>query len=60
MNNKKHFLYILLCVNTLALCACGIKPPYVEPPNGAQHDVFPKTYPDINTDPQPGLEHKEF
>ncbi len=42
------------------ISSCGIKPPYVEPPQGAEHDTFPKTYPDINTDPVAGLERKEF
>lgn len=43
-----------------ALCACGIKPAYVEPPEGAEHTDFPSTYPDISTDPMPGLENKNL
>ena len=60
MTIKKHFIYIFLCVNTLMLGACGIKPAYVDPPSGAQHDTFPSTYPDISTDPIVGLERKDL
>ncbi len=58
MINKKQFLHIFLCANILLLCACGVKPPYVDPPQGAEHDTFPRSYPDTSTDPQPGLEQK--
>ncbi len=57
---KRYFIYILICVNTIILGACGVKPPYVDPPQGIKHDTFPKTYPDINTDPQVGLERKDL
>ncbi len=60
MKIKKHFIYILLCVNMLMLGSCGVKPPYVDPPQGAEHDTFPNTYPDVNTDPQVGLERKDL
>ncbi len=53
-------LNVILCTALLALSACGIKPPYVEPPAGAKHDTFPHTYPDPSTDPQPGLERKHY
>ncbi len=55
----KYCMYFLLSVNILLLGACGVKPSHVEPPAGAKHDdTFPRAYPDINTDPQPGLENK--
>ncbi len=44
----KHRFLILL---TLGLCACGIKPGQVAPPD-SKEDHFPRTYPDIRTDPQ--------
>lgn len=34
-----------------ALAACGIKPGYVDPPNGPDSSNFPRTYPDVSTDP---------
>ena len=58
MNN--NYKYILLCIITMTICSCGIKPAYVDPPAGAEHEVFPRTYPDTSTDPQPGLENKDL
>lgn len=55
----KLFVYSLLCINLLMLGACGVKPPYVEPPEGAEHSEFPRVYPDVNTDPKPGMEQKQ-
>ncbi len=60
MINKKLFLHIFLCANILLLSACGVKPAHVDPPQGVEHDQFPRTYPDISTDPQPGLEKKNY
>ncbi len=60
MNIKKYFIYALICTNTLMLSSCGIKPAYVDPPSGAEHDRFPSTYPDISTDPIVGLERKDL
>jgi len=59
MKNKRMLALILLSLLP-ALCACGIKPAYVEPPEGAEHTDFPSTYPDISTDPMPGLENKNL
>ncbi|MGN7438930.1 MAG: hypothetical protein ACTHOO_09845 [Alcanivorax sp.] len=60
MKTFRYSIYILLCVNALMLSGCGVKPPYVDPPQGAEHDdTFPQTYPDVNTDPQPGMEYKK-
>ncbi|MGH1376552.1 MAG: hypothetical protein ACRBCK_09410 [Alphaproteobacteria bacterium] len=52
--------YIMICFTSISLSACGIKPPYVDPPAGAEHTEFPRTYPSPSTDPQPGLENKSF
>jgi hypothetical protein len=48
----KSFIFALLIL-VLPLTACGIKPDHVDPPPGAESLVYPKTYPDISTDPQP-------
>ncbi len=56
----KYSIYILLCVNTLLLSSCGIKPAHVAPPEGIELDTFPNTYPDISTDPKPGMENKDL
>ena len=37
----------------LGLSACGVKPGQVSAPEGSEDTVFPKTYPDIKTDPVP-------
>ena len=60
MKLLRYSIYILLCVNALLLGSCGVKPPYVDPPEGVEHDTFPNTYPDVTTDPQPGLENKNL
>ena len=61
MNNYKHYIYtIFLCVNILMLSACGVKPSHVDPPEGAEHSQFPRTYPDTSTDPKPGMENKSY
>ena len=52
----KYARSFLFCAMILAVCSCGVKPSHVDPPEGAEHSTFPQTYPDINTDPQPGLE----
>ncbi len=60
MKKFRYSLYILLCANALFLSSCGIKPAHVDPPEGVEHDTFPNVYPDINTDPQPGMENKNL
>jgi hypothetical protein len=35
----------------IGLAACGVKPGTVQPPEGAEQSGFPRTYPDIQTDP---------
>ncbi len=60
MKINKHHKYILLSMTSIALCSCGIKPSYVEPPQGAEHEQFPRTYPDTSTDPIVGLENKDL
>lgn len=37
----------------LVLASCGIKPAEVDPPQGADKDYFPRTYPSPNPDPAP-------
>ncbi len=47
-------LAVILCAALAALVAgCGKKPSHVDPPPGVGADVFPRVYPDPNTDPQP-------
>ncbi|HEU0117469.1 MAG TPA: hypothetical protein VFR09_02445 [Alphaproteobacteria bacterium] len=36
----------------LVLTGCGKKPGHVDPPLGADETAFPRTYPDISTDPK--------
>jgi hypothetical protein len=38
---KKYALLMMLA----ALCACGVKPGDVDPPEGAKASDFPRTYP---------------
>lgn len=33
--------------------ACGKRPPYVDPPSDTTDTLFPRTYPDLSTDPTP-------
>ncbi len=58
MKNKKTFALISLFSTLLLLAGCGVKPPYLDPPEGVEHDTFPETYPDLSTDPKPGLENR--
>jgi hypothetical protein len=49
-----RFLWLIaLLWPLLALSACGKKPNEVDPPPGAEDNIFPKTYPNISTDPKP-------
>lgn len=57
---KNKLLFSVLCLAVLGTSACGIKPPYVDPPEGAKHTTFPATYPDASTDPKPGMENKNL
>lgn len=49
-------LAILSLCAILTLTGCGVKPHDVDPPQGAAHDNFPRTYPDPRNDPQTGAE----
>lgn len=60
MTHKHYLIYIFLGASILALSACGVKPPYVDPPEGAEHSDFPRTYPYDDTIRQPGLENKNI
>lgn len=57
--HKKHSLVSMKKAASLLivlglLTACGIKPSSVEPPDADKGTAFPRTYPDISTDPLPG------
>lgn len=60
MNYKKKLRYLFLYLTILALSSCGVKPAFVDPPEGAEHNTFPRTYPDASTDPMPGMEKKSI
>lgn len=52
-----------LCLVLLA-AGCGIKPAFVDPPQGAAHDKFPHTYPNAatlknNNEPAPAVATEE-
>jgi hypothetical protein len=42
-----------LLILLLPLSACGKKPNQLDPPPGAENNVFPRNYPDPATDPKP-------
>lgn len=48
---KKINLLLVFCL--ILLGACGVKPGQVSPPEGGDGSGFPRTYPDIRTDPTP-------
>jgi hypothetical protein len=51
---RARFLWLIaLLLPLFALGACGKRPNQVDPPPGAEDITFPKTYPDIKTDPKP-------
>lgn len=44
---------MMICA-CIVLGACGVKPGSVEPPEGSPDpDPFPRTYPNVSTDPLP-------
>jgi hypothetical protein len=47
---KKTVLFTCIL---LSLCACGVKPGDVDPPEEVKTGEFPRTYPDLSTDPPP-------
>jgi hypothetical protein len=47
---NKLFLLSLFC---LGVAGCGVKPSEIEPPDEVKNKEFPRTYPDLNTDPPP-------
>ena len=44
---------IILIGLLMGLSACGVKPKEVSAPEGAENAQFPRTYPDLSTDPAP-------
>lgn len=47
---------LFLVIAGLGLTGCGKKPSHIDPPLGTEEDTFPRTYPDLKTDPQPDLD----
>ena len=45
--------YVILLGLVAVLGACGVKPKEVSAPEGADSTAFPRTYPDLSTDPRP-------
>lgn len=44
--SRYGFIFILMMiVLSMPLAGCGVKPASVDPPPGAENDVFPNTYP---------------
>ena len=44
---------LLLSIIAIGLTACGIRPKTLPPEGmGKENDPFPRTYPDLSTDPQ--------
>jgi hypothetical protein len=51
---KNQVIYITLALlSATSLGGCGVKPGSVDPPPGAEQQVYPETYPDTATDPEP-------
>jgi hypothetical protein len=47
---KKTVLILLI---SCGLSACGVKPGQVDPPDDVKSKEFPRTYPDLITNPPP-------
>lgn len=51
---RKHMKKIIVLMLFASFVgACGIKPSNVDPPEEVQSGEFPRTYPNVNTDPPP-------
>jgi len=50
MRDIRTIFMVGLC---LLVTACGVKPGSVSAPKGAEDNSFPRTYPNLETDPQP-------
>lgn len=48
---RKAILFATMFLLVMNAVACGIKPSEVAAPAEVEQDNFPKTYPDIETDP---------
>lgn len=44
---------IAIVLGCIILASCGVKPGHVDPPEGSEETGFPRTYPDLDTDPKP-------
>lgn len=49
MNRYKLIISVILVSVTLS--GCGIKPSKLSPPENADRSEYPRTYPDLATDP---------
>lgn len=49
---RKYNLIIIAILASLTISGCGIKPSKLSPPEDAKKSEYPRTYPDIATDPQ--------
>ena len=49
---KISYVFIIMFLISIAplLNGCGVKPGFVDPPQGVENDEFPRTYPDPATD----------
>ncbi len=52
MKTSKNITRLCAMMAIFAVTACGIKPQDVEPPQDGAENTFPRTYPDISTDPK--------
>jgi len=50
MEYKQKILIWGVC---LLISACGVKPGSVSAPEGSENNQYPRTYPNIQNDPQP-------
>ncbi|NDE90681.1 MAG: hypothetical protein EB059_06035 [Alphaproteobacteria bacterium] len=51
-SHKIHFVIgCFILAIFLSLTGCGKRPDIVDPPDGADPKAYPRSYPDISTDP---------
>lgn len=55
--NSNTIVSFIVLVFSLALISCGAKPKDMEPGDNYDPQKFPRTYPDIKTDPMPPVRH---
>lgn len=52
MKTSENIVRLCAVAGLFLIAACGIKPTDMEPPKDSLENTFPRTYPDINTDPK--------